>query len=62
MITYTLIITYVLLGAPNELIVPDFESKQDCQIQLRQSVSAIKSQGGTVESAICHKVSLGSGR
>ena len=60
MITYTLIITYILLGAPNELIVSGFESKPGCQVQLRQSVSDLKSQGATVESAICHRVTLGS--
>lgn len=62
MITYTLIITYVLLGTPNELIISDFGSKPDCQVQLRQSVSALRSQGVSVESAICHRVTLGSGR
>ena len=62
MITYTLIITYFLLGASNELIIPDFGSKQDCQVQLRQSVSALMSQGASVESTICHKVTLDSRR
>jgi hypothetical protein len=62
MITYTLIITYFLLGASNELIIPDFGSKPDCQFQLRQSVYDLKSQGATVESAICHRVTIVSGR
>ena len=62
MITYTLIITYLLLGAPNELIIPGFENKTNCQIQLVNSAAALKTQGASVESAICHKVTIFSRR
>lgn len=62
MITYTLIITYILLGAPNELIIPAFENKTDCQIQVVKSTAALKTQGAKVESAICHKVILNLGK
>jgi hypothetical protein len=61
MISYTLIITYILLGAPNELIIPDFESKEECQAQIIKSSSALKCQGAKVESTICHKVILNLG-
>ena len=62
MITFKLIITYILLGAPNELIIPDFANKTDCQIQLVKSAADLRSQGATVESAICHRVVLDTGK
>lgn len=62
MISFTLILTYVLLGAPNEIIIPDFENKTDCQIQLDKVSAVLKSQGASVESAICHRVVLDIGR
>ena len=61
MITFKLIITYILLGAPNELIIPGFANKTDCQIQIVKSAAALKAQGATVKFAICHRVSLDSG-
>lgn len=62
MISFTLIITYVLLGASNELIIPDFATKTDCQIQVVKSAAALRAQGATVEFAICNRVVLNTGK
>ena len=62
MITYTLIITYILLGTPNELVIEGFVDKTSCQIQAVSSSSALRKQDAKVETAICHRVILDSRR
>ena len=62
MTSFTLIITYILLGVPNGLIIPGFTNKTDYQIQVVNSVTSLKSQGAKVDYAICHRVTLNLGK